>query len=96
VDALSTEEKIIEALSRSDIGSLPRDVQFDVAGRIISSLQAEGYVASYRLRIAGNPGSPRTLTVAWSANLPCPTRELSVTVADLTTEHWELASVMES
>ncbi len=94
--AVTAEKRILEALSRADIGNLPPDVQFDVADRILSPLKAEGHVSSYRLRLAGSPSSPRTLTIAWSTHLPCPTRELSVTVADLTTEHWELAAVMDS
>ena len=90
------ERKILEALSCAGIGNLPRDVQLEVADRTLASLRSQGLISSYRLRIAESPGEPRALTVAWSVNLPCPTRELSVAVADLTTEHWELASVMES
>jgi len=90
------EIEIVKALSFANIGSLPHDAHFAAADRILSMLKHSGRIASYGLRITESPGVRRTIIVAWSANLQCPTRELSLPVADLTKDHWEVASVMDS
>ena len=90
------EMEIVKALSFANVGSLPHDAHCAAADRILSMLKRSGRISSYGLRINESPGVPRTIIVAWSASLPRPTRELSLPVADLNTDHWEVASVMVS